>query len=207
MSRPEVAAIILAAGESTRMGRPKQLLPWDGRTLIEWQIEQMLEAQVEDVIVVLGHEASTIGAAVEGMRARIVVNSRYEEGRASSVRCGAEALGPDAEAIVILSVDQPRPAWVTRRLIERWKETQAAIVTPTINGRHGHPTLLDASLRPELQTVTEAGLGLREITDRYASRTEPVSIANANLVFDLNTPSEYDAALGSFRSGAWAESS
>jgi molybdenum cofactor cytidylyltransferase len=114
-----IAALLLAAGESTRMGRLKQLLPWEGEPLVAWQARQLRDAGVDEVVVVLGHAAEEIAPWVPAF-ARAVVNAAYREGRATSLRRGAEALGDEVEAVVILSVDQPRPAWVTRKLIERW---------------------------------------------------------------------------------------
>lgn len=200
-----VSALILAAGESTRMGRLKQLLPWDGVTLIDWQVRQMFEAGAREVIVVLGHEAATIGAALAGSPARIVVNHAYKEGRATSVRAGAGALADGTDAVLILSVDQPRPAWVARRLIEAWRESGAVVVIPAAGGRRGHPLLVDGSLTAELRTVTEEELGLRAITERHADDTLVIPVETPTARFDLNTPADYDEALASFERGDWSE--
>jgi CTP:molybdopterin cytidylyltransferase MocA len=130
------------------------------------------------------------------------VNDAYKDGRATSLRCGAEALSNDAEAVLILNVDQPRPAWVCRLVLERWRETQAAIVTPRFAGRSGHPVLVDGALVPELRAVDEATLGLRAVTQRHAAQAVEVSIDNAAPNVDLNTPTDYEAALAAFLA-AW----
>ena len=200
-----IAALILAAGESTRMGRLKQLLPWDGTTLIDWQVSQMLEAGADEVVVVLGHEAATIGAALARSPARVVVNEIYKEGRATSVRRGAEALSDNLDAVLILSVDQPRPDWIARRLVEAWRASDSLLVIPTVGARRGHPLLVDASLLPELRNVTEAELGLRALTERHAPATLLVPIETPVVRFDLNTPSDYDSARASFEAGEWSE--
>ena len=201
-----IAGLILAAGESTRMGRLKQLLPWGGTMLIEWQVAQMLEAGVDDLVVVLGHSAEAVGEAVQRTPARVAVNDAYKEGRASSVRCGAAAIPDGAGAIVILSVDQPRPAWLTRRLIDAWHSQPAPIVMPTFDGRRGHPILVAGSLLEELRGVTEAGLGLRAVTEHHASETAFVAIERAAVNIDLNTPADYEAALAAHNRGEWSES-
>jgi molybdenum cofactor cytidylyltransferase len=206
MPNSKIAAIILAAGESTRMGRLKQVLPWDGVTLIEWQMAQMLAAGVDDVIAVLGHEARQIDEIVRRTPARVVINERYREGRASSVRAGAEAIADDTDAVIILSVDQPRPAWISRRVIDAWRQTAAILVIPAFNGRRGHPILVDGALIDELRGVTEADMGLRSITDRHASEVLIVPIDNSAIYSDLNTPDDFAAASAAFVSGAWAES-
>ncbi|HLF71045.1 MAG TPA: nucleotidyltransferase family protein [Dehalococcoidia bacterium] len=200
-----IAALILAAGESTRMGRPKPLLPWGGTTLVAWQVAQMREAGADDVVVVLGHRAEEIRAALSP-DARAVVNEAYREGRATSLRAGAEALADDVEAIFILSVDQPRPAWLSRRLIERWRETGTPIVSPRFTGGgYGHPILVAGSLLPELRDVSEETLGLRAVILRHASEAASVGVTNRAIDVDLNTPAEYEAALAAFERGDWAE--
>ena len=200
-----ISALILAAGESTRMGRLKQLLPWDGTTLIDWQVRQMLEAGAGEVVVVLGHEAATVGAALEDSAARVVVNEIFKEGRATSVRHGAEALTDNLDAVLILSVDQPRPAWIARRLVEAWQGSESLLVMPSVDGRRGHPLLVDGSLLPELRAVTEAELGLRAVTERHAPATLVVPIETPIVRFDLNTPADYDYARASFEAGEWLE--
>src|SRR5687768_15780931 len=103
------------------MGRLKPLLPWGDTTLLGWQVQQLLDAGAEEVLVVLGHAAGEVGAAVPAT-ARAVINASYSEGRASSLRTGAEAVTEPVDAILVLSVDQPRPAWVARLLIQRWQQ-------------------------------------------------------------------------------------
>ena len=187
------------------MGRPKPLLPWGGTTLVAWQVAQMREAGADDVVVVLGHRAEEIRAALSP-DARAVVNEAYREGRATSLRAGAEALADDVEAIFILSVDQPRPAWLSRRLIERWRETGTPIVSPRFTGGgYGHPILVAGSLLPELRDVSEETLGLRAVILRHASEAASVGVTNRAIDVDLNTPAEYEAALAAFERGDWAE--
>src|SRR5947199_10867876 len=106
------------------MGRMKQLVPWDGRPLVQWQAEQLRDGGADDVVVVLGHRADEIRAAVPAW-CRVVVNATYRDGRATSLRAGALALADDTEALLIINVDQPRPAWLSRRLVARWRETHA----------------------------------------------------------------------------------
>src|SRR3990172_9978011 len=112
-----IAAILLAGGESRRMGRPKPLLPWDDRTLVEYQIEQLRAAGVDRVVAVLGYAADDVRPLVHKAGALSVINELYAEGRASSVRVAAAALGEDTEAGVVLNVDQPRPRAVIERLV------------------------------------------------------------------------------------------
>ncbi len=186
-----VAAILLAAGESRRMGAPKPLLRWQGATLIEHQIAQLRDAGVDDVIAVLGHRAEDVRPLADAAGASCVVNESYDEGRASSLRAGAAAV-TDAETIVVLSVDQPRPATVTRRLLA---EHTSGITVPTQLGRRGHPVVLDGALLPELRAVDEATQGLRAVIDRHATEVREVPFETADVLLDLNTPEEYERAI------------
>ena len=199
-----IAAILLAAGESTRMGRLKQLLPWDGVPLVAWQVRHLREAGAEHVIVVLGHAEAEIRPALPP-EARVAVNPAYRQGRATSLRCGAEVAPDSSQAVLILSVDQPRPAWLARRLIERWRETHALVVSPRFSQGYGHPILLDGSLLPELRNVSDETLGLRDVIDRHLDRAESLPIANDAVDVDLNALSDYEAALAAYRRGEWAE--
>ncbi len=199
-----IAAILLAGGESTRMGRLKQLLPWDGEPLVAWQVDQLRQADAEAVVVVLGHAAKEIQPSVPS-GAQVAVNDAYKEGRATSLRCGAEATPDDAEAVLILSVDQPRPAWLSRRLIEHWRTTRALVVSPHFSQGYGHPILVDGSLLPELRSVDDETLGLRAVIDRHVAKAMSLPVENDGLNVDLNTPKDYEAALTAFERGDWAE--
>ena len=197
-----VAALLLAAGESTRMGRLKQLLDWDGIPLVAWQVGQLRDGGADEVIVVLGHAAEEIRPAVPDF-ARVVVNEAYKEGRATSLRRGAEAVD-GAEAVLVLSVDQPSPAWLAQRLVDRWRLDRPAVVSPRFESGYGHPILLDGSLLPELREVDEATLGLRAVIDRHVGAAVSIAIENTAVDVDLNTPADYEAAQAAFASGMWA---
>ena len=197
-----IAALLLAAGESTRMGRLKQLLPWQDEPLIAWQVRQLREAGADDVVVVLGHAAEEIRPAVPA-EARVVVNEAYKQGRATSLKRGAEALPDDVEAVLILSVDQPRPSWLSRLLIERWRSERALIVSPRFTRRFGHPILVDGSLVQELREVTDETLGLRAVIDRHVDRAASISVSNDAVDVDLNTPDDYERALNTLQRGDW----
>lgn len=182
------AAILLAAGESTRMGKPKPLLEWDGAMLIEYQIAQLREAGCDPVIAVLGHRADEIRPLAERAGATVVINEGYAEGRATSLRAGADAID-DADAIVILNVDQPRPAAVLRRLLD---EHKSGVTLPVHEGRRGHPPVIAGALLPELRTVDEATEGLRAVVNRH--EVHEVEFESPFVLLDLNTPEDYEEA-------------
>lgn len=189
-----VAALLLAAGESTRMGSPKPLLEWQGTTLIAYQVAELLAAGADEVIAVLGHRAEGVRPAAERAGARVVVNAAYRAGRAGSIRTGAEALDPHTSAIIILSVDQPRKREITRTLLEVHIARGNLITVPVYQGRHGHPVVLAGSLRDELRAVDEQSEGLRAVMRGHARERQEVAIDDPAVLVDLNRPEDYEAA-------------
>jgi molybdenum cofactor cytidylyltransferase len=198
------SAILLAAGESTRMGRPKVLLPWAGTTLLAYQARELHAAGIEDVLIVLGHEARVGTAEIARFRlpqeTRIVVNEAYREGRASSLRAGARVLSDAADPIVILGVDQPRPAAVTRALLEAHARGGGSITLPAFEGHRGHPVVLADALLPELREATDEAQGLRGVIAAHEAEVREVAFETAQVLLDLNTPEEYEAAFAQYGS-------
>jgi len=192
-----IAAILLAAGESTRMGRPKQLLDWHGRPLVAAQIEALLSAGCRPVVVVLGAHANSIRPILPSRaEVQVTTNRNWREGRASSIRTGARAVPTAAEAVVVTSVDQPTEASVIERLHHALTAARDALIAvPRHNGRNGHPPMLRAELLSELRSVSERQEGLRQVRRRHAERTIFVEVDNPIVTLNLNTPEEYRRAL------------
>ena len=192
-----IAAILLAAGESTRMGRPKQLLDWHGRPLIVAQIEALLNAGCGPVVVVLGAHANSIRPILPSRsEVQVTTNRNWREGRASSIRTGARGVPPAAEAVAVISVDQPTEASVIERLQHGLEAARDALIAvPRQGGRNGHPPMFHSELLPELRNVTEQQKGLRQLRRRHADRTIFVEMDNPIVTLNLNTPDEYRRAL------------
>ena len=197
------ALILLAAGESSRMGSPKALLPWRGRPLLQHQVEEIQASRVDACVVVLGHDAARLEPLVtlagrSGWKSRAIVNPRPEEGRAASLRTGAREVGPDHDAIVVASVDQP----LDRRLLDRllqaaegeWSRGRGpevrSILIPICYGRRGHPTLLRGDLHAELLAAREEGLGLREVIRRDPGRVLEIEWLDPAILLNLNVPED-----------------
>jgi molybdenum cofactor cytidylyltransferase len=190
--------MLLAGGESSRMGKPKPLLDWGGITLIEYQVAQLREAGVDKVIVVLGHRADEALPYVRRAGALAIVNELYSEGRASSVRVAAGALPEDTTAIAVLNVDQPRPSWVTRRLLAEQRRVKALITVPAVEGRRGHPVVFDGRLAPELREVREATAGMRAVMQAHAGDILEVPFDTSVVLLDMNVPEEYEMAKATY---------
>jgi len=195
-----ISSILLAAGMSTRMGEPKALLDWGGEPLICYQIRQLQEAGVDEVVVVLGYRADEIHRKLHGLTYRSVLNPVYQLGRAGSLRAGAKAVHREASAIVILNVDQPRPAELIRSLLEA--HTAAASATRPAHGeRHGHPVVLAGRLQTELLAATDDERGLRGVLDAHAADIVDVP-SDERCLLDLNTPADYEAAVAALAGDA-----
>jgi len=189
-----VAAILLAAGESARMGDPKPLLPWGETTLIEYQLGELAASGLDDIVVVLGYEAERVRPLASAAGTRVVVNEGYRQGRASSLRVGAAAVPDDAEAVLVLNIDQPRPRALLRRLLGVHQESGALITVPTYEGRRGHPTVVAGALLGDLRAADEQSQGLRGLLQRHTQTVREVPFPTPLVLLDLNTPEEYERA-------------
>ncbi|MGI8927228.1 MAG: nucleotidyltransferase family protein [Tepidiformaceae bacterium] len=191
-----ISGIVLAAGMSQRMGTPKALLDWGGETLVAYQVRQLREAGCSEVIVVLGHVSDAIQRRMHDVDCRVMFNARHQFGRAGSLRIGAKAASRDADAIVILNVDQPRPAATIRALLEAHRP-EAAATRPVHNGRHGHPVVVAGRLREELMGAQDASGGLHGVLARHEGEIDDVA-CDAVCNLDVNTPEDYEAARRTF---------
>jgi CTP:molybdopterin cytidylyltransferase MocA len=191
-----ISSIVLAAGQSTRMGSPKPLLDWGGEPLIAYQVKQLKEAGVDEVVVVLGYRSDDIHREIRRLPCRVMLNARYQLGRARSLQIGAKAVNRDADAIVVLNVDQPRPAAFIREVLAAHQPSSAA-TRPVCNGRHGHPVVVSGRLRQEMMEATDEGGGLRGILRAHADELAELPAGDICLL-DVNTPEEYRAALETF---------
>lgn len=189
-----IAGLLLAAGESTRMGSPKPLLDWHGKALVRYQVEQLMAGGCDLVVVVLGYRADRVRPFVDGTEATVVENPVYREGRASSVRIGTGAIPSGVEWVLVLGVDQPRPAAAVRAVVRAVGTSDAAIIIPTYRGRHGHPTAFAGRLLPEMGRVRDETLGLREVVKRHEKNLQLLEAASEAVLLDLNTPQDYELA-------------
>jgi molybdenum cofactor cytidylyltransferase len=198
-----VAGLVLAAGESSRMGRDKALLPYRGRTFLEIIIAKLNEAGVSRVVVVLGHHAESIKQAVDLTAAEIVTNRDYQRGQTSSLQAGLSALqtlptqeGEAPEAIILCLVDHPafEPATVSA-LMAAFERTAAPVVVPVLGGRRGHPVLI---ARPLFGPLLELGPGegANKVIRACHDQTEFVAVADPGILIDVDDPETYRSLTG-----------
>ena len=190
----KIAAVILAAGASTRFGRPKQLLDWGETTLLAHAANVALSAGFAPVVVVLGCQADAARAALEPLAhpTQIVMNWRWQQGMSTSVQTGLAALPPKTEGAIFLQCDQPLvTADLLRAMAARFKETGALIVHPTHAGQRSTPVLFARRLFPELAAVT-GDEGGRSLIARYAKAVAAVEVTDPDVLADVDTPADYE---------------
>ncbi|MYC08109.1 MAG: nucleotidyltransferase family protein [Chloroflexi bacterium] len=198
---PGVSAILTAAGESRRMGRPKPLLAWRGTTLVEHQISALFDGGAAEVVVVVGHEADAVAAQVAHTGARCVPNPDYLQGKTTSIKSGLSAISADADAIMLLAVDQPRTASIVSAVVRAHIAGDALITSPRYEGHGGHPLIFAASLRGELSRITEERQGIREVFQAHRNSVQEYALDDPMIRLDLNTPEAYEAALRRYGGG------
>ncbi|MFQ5829235.1 MAG: NTP transferase domain-containing protein [Candidatus Methylomirabilia bacterium] len=185
-----IAGIVLAAGLSRRMARAKLLLDWGGRPIIRSAVEQVAGGGVDELIVVLGHEAQAIREALSGLPVRFVQNPNPEAGQGSSIACGIAALTPGTEAALIALGDQPRlPPEIIPRLLATFRKTGNAIVASVYRGVQGNPVLFASAVFPELRALT-GDRGARTLVEKDSGRVAAVGF-DLPMPEDLDTPEEY----------------
>ena len=177
------------------MGRPKPLLPWRGTTLVEHQISALFNAGVTEVVVVVGHEADAVSAQVAGTGARRMVNPDYLQGKTTSIKAGLKAVSADADAILLLAVDQPRTEAIIAAVLEAHATRDSLITSPRYEGHGGHPLIFAASLRDELARISEEKQGIREVFLAHRDSVQEYVVDDPMIRLDLNTPDAYEDAL------------
>jgi molybdenum cofactor cytidylyltransferase len=191
----EVAAIVLAAGGSSRMGSTKQLLPVDGRPMVRLVTETVCASRLTQVIVVVGADAEAVQAALAGLPVDLILNPAWTEGMSTSVRAGLRALKPKIQGALMILADQPGVApSLIGSLVDRYRATRAAIVAPFYEGQRGNPVLFDRALFPELLAV-EGDEGGRAVINRHWGQMECVSVDQPSVNLDVDTPQDYANAI------------
>jgi molybdenum cofactor cytidylyltransferase len=191
-----IAAIILAAGRSTRMGGPNKLLAeLDGRKLVRIATEQALASRANDVIVVTGHQAELVEQALAGLKVRFVRNPDFAGGLASSVKAGIAAVSPSADGAVICLGDMPlMSAHLIDRLIESFAPDRGnLIVVPVADGRRGNPVLWSRRFFNELMTL-DGDIGARHLIARHGEAVAEVPVEGEGAFLDIDTPQALEAA-------------
>jgi molybdenum cofactor cytidylyltransferase len=194
---PMVSAVVLAAGASTRMGRPKLLLPLGGEPLVRRTVRQVMDAGFDDVLVVVGFDAYAVLTALDGLGCRHAVNTKYQSGMGSSFRTAIEALG-DGDAAMFALADQP---FVTAReyaqLLDAYQKQLSGIVSVRYGDVTAPPHLFDRRFFGELSVLEH---GARPVLQRHRDVTTVLQFP-PELLLDVDTPEDYQRAIERIASG------
>ncbi len=190
-----ISAVILAAGESKRMGQPKMLLAWGSATVLEHVIGVVRSAGIEDVEVVTGAARAQIEAVCSRQNARATFNPAYaNEEMLGSLQAGLRAMPAESEAAMITLGDQPQIELSTvQRIVSEYGKSKEPLIVPSYQRRRGHPWILGRRLWPEILEM-KAPDSPREFLNRHASDIHYVEIDSASILQDLDTPEDYRKA-------------
>lgn len=189
---PRVAAIVLAAGQSKRMGTPKLVLPWGNSTVIRHVIHVLIEAALDEILVVTGGACHEVEMALEGMAVRFVYNPEYMTGEMlSSLRMGLQSLGSEITAALVVLGDQPQiHSSIVQKILSTYLLHQSRLVVPSYSQRRGHPWLVERSLWQVIFALQQ-GQTLRDFLNAYEEEIEYVLVDSEAILYDLDTPQDY----------------
>jgi molybdenum cofactor cytidylyltransferase len=191
-----ICAVVLAAGLSSRMGVQKLLLPFGGKRVVGHIVDQLLASTIDEVHIVVGHQAEQIIAELSGRAVSIVNNPDYESGMLSSVRCGLKSLPEKCRAVMVVLGDQPS---ITTELIDQMLKSFAAtekdILIPLYKGKRGHPILFSLKYRDEIMTHYD-DVGLRGLMHKHSEDMFELEVPTASVLCDMDYPQDYRRELG-----------
>ena len=193
-----ICAIVLAAGQSKRMGLQKLLLHFAGKTVISYIVDQLTASLVDEVYVVVGSHREQVSRELSGRPVSIVYNPDYKSDMLSSVRCGLRAISKQCKAVLVALGDQPS---VTTKLVDRMLEnftsSQKQILVPLYDGKRGHPIIFSAAYRDEILTDYD-DIGLRGLLYNHKEDIFELPVHMSGVLSDMDYPEDYRRELAFF---------
>jgi molybdenum cofactor cytidylyltransferase len=188
-----ISLIVLAAGKSTRMKENKLLLKLNGETLIEHVVNVTKKSSVDEVVVVLGYDATKVKERLAKIDCKFAVNENYMKGQSESVKVGLSAISGNAEAVMILPADAALvdPESINS-VLEEYRRSKSTIVIASHQQQSGHPILLDRALFPEVSKIDEHTQGLKAVINRHRAEINYVEARAENVLVDIDTKEEFD---------------
>ena len=186
-----ISAILLAAGESKRMGTNKLSLPWGRKTVLQRCLRVLLSSQVGEVWVVLNKQTWELGERLRGFRVKLVYNPRFKKGMSTSIRKGIQAMGQKSRAVLIALGDHPvLNVNTVNALIRAYVEKKGTIIVPVFRGKRGHPVLFDRRYEKELLKLKK-DVGARALLERHRKEVYEFNSKSEGVVVDIDTWEEY----------------
>ena len=188
----KISAIILSAGSSRRMGRPKALLTIGNKSFLQHIIDTVESVGIKDVVIVLGFEWQTIRETLPSFSGTIIVNKAWEQGQLSSIIAGLNKINQkECDGVLICPVDHPMSsASLIKSLIAGLNDSKKKIIIPTHNGRRGHPIIISSELFPEIKNASLV-VGLREVVRAHENDIELVSTEEEGILINIDTQEDY----------------
>ena len=195
--RPKMtSAILLAAGESKRMGELKQLMPLGQNTIVGQAIDNLLASTVDEVIVVVGYRAEEVIKAIGDRPVKLVLNPDYAQGMSTSIVAGLKQIDSKAQAVMIAFGDQPLiDSQTINRLLEEFYSSGKGIAIPTCRGRRGHPIIFAIKYKKKLLGL-KGDIGGRQIVKDHPDDIVEVAVNSEGIITDIDTMGDYQSHLG-----------
>jgi len=185
-----IASLVLAAGRSSRMGpRNKLLEPVSGEPMVRRVAAVAIAGGAQPVIVVTGHEAASVGAALHGLGVTVILNLEYADGLSTSLRAGVSALPPDIDGALILLGDMPEVEASVLSLLMASFTGMSAICVPVRHGRRGNPVLWGSRYFPEMMELT-GDFGAKPLMARHEAHLIEVEVATDSIFYDVDAPED-----------------
>jgi molybdenum cofactor cytidylyltransferase len=191
-----ISAILLAAGQSKRMGELKQLMPFGQSTIVEQAVDNLLSSAVDEVIVVVGYKARDVTRAIAAKPIKLVINPDYEQGMSTSIIAGLKSVHSRTQGVMLALGDQPLVnSQIINRLIEEFYNHDKGIVVPTYQGRRGHPIIFAIKYKEQLLELS-GDMGGRQIIENHPDDVLEVAVDSESIVADFDTTDDYQAYVG-----------
>jgi len=186
-----ISGILLAAGESRRMGKPKLLLPWKQTTIIEAVVDAYLKSALAELIVVVGESKESIKEVLQSKPVKVVENPLYRQGMGTSICRGVEAASGKAEGYLIGLGDQPFiSADIIDQLITYFVKEHPGIAVCSYQGKNGHPVIFARKFRRDLRSI-RGDIGGRTIINKHLNEVAYIEVGSKNIRLDIDTPEDY----------------
>ena len=195
MMNDNIWAIVLAAGESSRLGRPKMLIPFRGKTMIETVIDNILSSSVKKAVVVLGAFSEEITRLIQHLPVMTCFNENYTKGMLSSVQCGVRFLPQNFEAVLVVPGDQPliEPKIIDNMVVS-YRRTPKGIIIPVYKGERGHPVLIDRKYRIAIDDLDESR-GLRMLSEIYTEDVLEMETDSSGILKDFDNEADFETEI------------
>ena len=192
-TQTHTGAVVLAAGQSRRMGTQKLLLPWGGRTVIAQVVGVLASVALEQIVVVTGGSHEQVTEALRDQDVTLAHNSQYQQGEMlGSLHVGLAALAPTMNAALVVLADQPQiQPDIVALILRKAQQTSSPLIVPSYQKRRGHPWLVRRALWPELLGMDVNTETLRDFLNRHAHQIEYLDVETQSVLMDLDTPEDY----------------